>query len=164
MSPLGSNLVWWPEVSKDIEALVRSCLECQKLAILPRDPWCNLQYLITHWEKFASDLFELNKTTCLLVVYYFHKLQKYKSLLPLLLQVWLQCWSLYLLICYFCYPYHRQWTTVYFQWDESIFLHFLNLPNHWFILLPSSKWTSQTYCWNCRAITNKICRSLFGFA
>ena len=32
------NSVWWPGVTKDIEALVKSCPECQKSATPPRQP------------------------------------------------------------------------------------------------------------------------------
>ena len=72
--------VWWPGVSKDIEALVQSCTECQKSATLPREPLIQSPLPNYPWEKVAADLFELNKTIYLLVVDYFSRFVEIQKL------------------------------------------------------------------------------------
>ena len=111
------NSVWWPGVTKDIEALVKSCPECQKLATLPRQPMIKSPLPSYPWEKVASDLFELNKTMYLLVVDYFSRFVEIQKLTS----------TTYLHKCHhsakvhICstwnpsYPCHRQGTTIYLQ-------------------------------------------------
>ena len=72
--------MWWPGVTKHIEALVKSCPECQKLATLPRQPIIKSPLPSYPWEKVASDLFELNKTIYLLVVDYFSRFVEIQKL------------------------------------------------------------------------------------
>ena len=74
------NSVWWLGVSKDIEALVKSCPECQKSATLSKEPLIKPPLPSYPWEKVASDLFELNKTTYLLVVDYFSRFLEIQKL------------------------------------------------------------------------------------
>ena len=50
------ELVCWPGVSKDIEALVQSCSECQKLTTLSREPLIQSPPLSYPLEKVAADL------------------------------------------------------------------------------------------------------------
>ena len=74
------NSVCWPGVSKDIEALAKSCPECKKSATLSKEPLIKPPLPSYPWEKVATDLFELNKTTYLLVVDYFSRFVEIQKL------------------------------------------------------------------------------------
>ena len=65
--------VWWPGVSHEVEHFIKSCAECQKNTVPPREPLISSDLPSYPWEKVASDLFEMNKCTYLLVVDYFSK-------------------------------------------------------------------------------------------
>ena len=65
--------VWWPGVSHEVEHFIKSCAECQKNTVPPREPLIPSDLPSYPWEKVASDLFEMNKCTYLLVVDYFSK-------------------------------------------------------------------------------------------
>ena len=65
--------VWWPGISKDINNFISSCAECKKHAILPREPLIQTPLPNFPWERIACDLFELEKTTYILVVDYFSR-------------------------------------------------------------------------------------------
>ena len=72
--------VWWPGVSRDMEEFVRSCLECQQSAILPREPLLQSPLPSHPWERVTSDLFEHKKSTYLLVVDYFSRFVEIEKL------------------------------------------------------------------------------------
>ena len=65
--------VWWPGISKDLEAFVQRCPECVKSAPNPREPLLTTPLPKHPWEKVAADLFQLNGSTYLLVVDYFSR-------------------------------------------------------------------------------------------
>lgn len=65
--------VWWSGISKEIDNFVSSCPECKKYAILPREPLMQTPLPNYPWEQVACDLFELEKTTYILVVDYFSR-------------------------------------------------------------------------------------------
>ena len=62
--------VWWPGVSKAVEAYVKSCPHCQKTYIPPREPLIILPLPQRPWERVAADLFELDGTQHLVIDYY----------------------------------------------------------------------------------------------
>ena len=66
-----SRSVWWPGVSRDIEAHVNKCPECTKNHPQHREPLIPSPLPHHPWEKVGADLFELNRATYLLVVDYF---------------------------------------------------------------------------------------------
>lgn len=74
------NSVWWPGISKDINNFVSSCPECKKHAILPREPLISTPLPNYPWKRVACDLFELAKTTYILVVDYFSRYVEVQSL------------------------------------------------------------------------------------
>ena len=77
-----SASVWWPGVSKDMENFVKCCPDCQKSTTPPREPLLQSSLPDYPWERVATDLFELNGTTYLLVVDYYSRyieVQKLKS-------------------------------------------------------------------------------------
>ena len=65
--------VWWPGVSKAVEAYVKSCPHCQKTYIPPREPLIILPLPQRPWERVAADLFELDGTQHLLIIDYYSR-------------------------------------------------------------------------------------------
>ena len=65
--------VWWPGISKEVEAFVQKCLECMKSAPNPREPLLSTPLPKHPWERVAADLFQLNGSTYLLVVDFFSR-------------------------------------------------------------------------------------------
>lgn len=63
---------------RDIEALVRSCPECEKHVTPSKEPL--LQSTLPPWEKVASDLFELEGQMYLMVVDYYSRFIEVKKL------------------------------------------------------------------------------------
>lgn len=63
--------MWWQDISKEIDNFVTSCPKCKKYAIIPREPLLPIPLPNYPWERVACDLFELEKTTFILVVDYF---------------------------------------------------------------------------------------------
>ena len=53
--------IWWPGVSHEVEHFIKSCAECQKNTVPPREPLMSTDLPSYPWEKVASDLFEMNK-------------------------------------------------------------------------------------------------------
>ena len=68
-----SRSVWWPGVSREIEAHVNKCPECTKNHPQHREPLIPSPLPHHPWEKVGADLFELNGATYLLVVDYFSR-------------------------------------------------------------------------------------------
>ena len=65
-----SSAAWWPGIKHQVEQLVRSWPACTQAHLAHRQPM--ISFLPNHpWEKVASDLFELNGKTYLLVADYF---------------------------------------------------------------------------------------------
>ena len=65
--------VWWPGLSGKIEELVRSCPECIKFQSQRAEPMRPTQLPELPWQRVATDLFEWQKSTYLLIVDYFSR-------------------------------------------------------------------------------------------
>ena len=65
--------VWWPGASKTMETFVTHCPECQKNTAPHREPLMPSKLPSYPWEKVGTDLFEIDKTTYLIVVDYFSR-------------------------------------------------------------------------------------------
>ena len=65
--------VWWPGISKEIEAFAQKCPERVKLTPNPKEPLLTTPLPKHLWERVAADLFQLNGSTYLLVVDYFSR-------------------------------------------------------------------------------------------
>ena len=52
--------VWWPGISKEVEAFVQKYPECMKSAPNPREPLLSTPLPKHPWERVAADLFQLN--------------------------------------------------------------------------------------------------------
>ena len=63
-----STSLWWPEASAQIEQFVKKCSICMKLAPPVREPMISSKLPKHPWERIATDLFEMNKQTYLLLV------------------------------------------------------------------------------------------------
>ena len=75
--------MWWPGVSQEIEDMVKSCSICQKNTPPAREPLLQSSLPDFPWERVATDLFELDGTTYLLLVDYYSRyieVQKLTSL------------------------------------------------------------------------------------
>ena len=65
--------VWWLNISRMIQDYISQCPECQKSLIPPREPLITSPLPQHPWEKVASDLFQLDGKTYLIVVDYFSR-------------------------------------------------------------------------------------------
>ena len=63
--------IWWPGVSKEMEAFVKKCPHCEQFATPPEEPMMSTPLPSHPWEKVGANLFELDKTSYLIVVDYF---------------------------------------------------------------------------------------------
>ena len=75
-----TSAVWWPGVKQQLENLVHKCPECSKAAQAPRQPLICTPLPQHPWEKVASDLFEMDGKTYLLVVDYFSRYVEVQTL------------------------------------------------------------------------------------
>ena len=62
--------VWWPLITKQIEAMVNRCHICVKLRPERRESLMPLSFPDTPWTRLGTDLFELDRKTYLAVVDY----------------------------------------------------------------------------------------------
>ena len=65
-----SYSVWWPLITKQIEAMVNRCHTCAKLRPERREPLMALSFPSLPWSRIGTDLFELDQTDYLIVVDY----------------------------------------------------------------------------------------------
>ena len=65
--------VWWPGLSSQLEQVVRECPECIKFQSQRVEPLKTTPLPKRPWQKVATDLFEWNKSTYLLIVDYFSR-------------------------------------------------------------------------------------------
>ena len=65
--------VWWPGLSKQLEALVQTCRECCKHKIQKAEPLQGTTLPTLPWLKVATDLFVWEGKTYLLIVDYFSR-------------------------------------------------------------------------------------------
>ena len=75
-----SMAVWWPGVNQQVEQLILNCQECSKSGTSRRQPLLPTPLPQYPWEKVASDLFEINGVTYILVVDYFSRYVEVQSL------------------------------------------------------------------------------------
>lgn len=68
-----ASSVCWPEVKQQLEDLIHNCPECSKTSQAPGQPLVSTTLPQHPWEKVASDLFEMDGKTYLLVVNFFSK-------------------------------------------------------------------------------------------
>ena len=73
-----ASSVCWPEVKQQLEDLIHNCPECSKTSQAPEQPLVSTTLPQHPWEKVASDLFEMDGKTYLLVVNFFQKTSKSK--------------------------------------------------------------------------------------
>ena len=65
--------VWWPGISREIVDLIQNCRTCAKTSRNPVEPLIPTPTPEYPWQKVASDMFEWQKNTYLLVVDYFSR-------------------------------------------------------------------------------------------
>ncbi|XP_048582128.1 uncharacterized protein K02A2.6-like [Nematostella vectensis] len=65
-----SYSVWWPLITKQIEAMVNKCHICAKLRPETREPLMALSFPEKPWTRLGTDLFELDRKTYIIVVDY----------------------------------------------------------------------------------------------
>ena len=75
-----TSSVWWPGLKQQLEELIHNCPECSKAAQAPRQPLISTPLPQHPWEKVASDLFEMDGKTYLLVVDYFSRYVEVQTL------------------------------------------------------------------------------------
>ena len=75
-----SMSVWWPGVKQQVEQLVQHCSACTKVLAAPRQPMLPTPLPEYPWQRVASDLFELDKKTYILVVDYFSRYVEVQTL------------------------------------------------------------------------------------
>ena len=75
-----SSSVWWPGVARQVETFVKSCPQCLKTTPPPTQPLLQIPLPSHPWERVAADLFELRKTTYLLVVDYYSRFVEVQKL------------------------------------------------------------------------------------
>ena len=74
------STVWWPGLSSEIAEMVNRCYECQKTRPTPVEPLQPTEFPSYPWERIASDLFELEGHTYLLVVDYYSRWPEIRKL------------------------------------------------------------------------------------
>ncbi|GFR70641.1 Pol polyprotein [Elysia marginata] len=67
---LAQTSVWWPNVSSQIEDMVKKCSVCTKLKPATKEPLMAASFPDRPWSRVAMDLFDLHGKTYLLVVDY----------------------------------------------------------------------------------------------
>ena len=75
--PRARTSVWWPGLSKQIEA---QCVTCAKGRPTPKDPLMPDSFPSRPWERIATDLFELNGKVYLIVTDYYSRWFEIKEL------------------------------------------------------------------------------------
>ena len=63
--------VWWPDLSNQLEEVVKQCPTCIKERVNPAEPVILSELPNRPWQKVAADLFELKGHPYLLVIDYF---------------------------------------------------------------------------------------------
>ena len=78
---LARESVFWPEISKHIDDLVKHCAQCQKYqAQQPEESHLHQEIPPTPWTKLGSDLFQCGQKSYLLIADYFTKYPIVKEL------------------------------------------------------------------------------------
>ena len=75
-----STSIWWPGIAQQVEQVIKSSPECAKARVPPVQPMIASPLPSHPWEKVASDLFQLNGKTYLLVADYFSRYMEVQTL------------------------------------------------------------------------------------
>jgi transposase InsO family protein len=75
-----TSSVWWLGLKQQLDNLIHNCPECSKAMQPPRQPLICTPLPSYPWERIASDLFELDSKTYLLVVDYFSRYVEVQTL------------------------------------------------------------------------------------
>ena len=70
---LAQTSVWWPNISSQIEEMVRKCGTCAKLRPIQREPLLPSSLPERPWSRLAMDLFDLKGRTYIVVVDYYSR-------------------------------------------------------------------------------------------
>ena len=65
--------IWWPGLSRQLDELVKNCLECSKAQKQRAQPLITSSFPELPWQIFATDLFEWKHQNYLLIVNYFSR-------------------------------------------------------------------------------------------
>ena len=65
--------VWWPGISKDLEAEVKRCVSCCKAQVQCAEPLIPTEFPQLPWQRIGTDLLEYNGSKYVLVVDYFSR-------------------------------------------------------------------------------------------
>ncbi|GFO24240.1 Pol polyprotein [Plakobranchus ocellatus] len=65
--------VWWPNLSTEIETMIRNCMTCEKTRTVPKQPLKPTPTPSYPWQRLGADLFEWKGRTYLLMVDYFSR-------------------------------------------------------------------------------------------
>ena len=66
-----TSSVWWSGISNAMERYIRSCPQCVKSYVPPKEPLITTPLPTRLWQKLAADLFQLNNNPYLIIVNYF---------------------------------------------------------------------------------------------
>jgi transposase InsO family protein len=72
--------VWWPKISSDIERFISNCQICNHWSRDRAEPLIPSPLPQLHWQKVATDLFELNGRHYLVIVDYFSRFLELEEL------------------------------------------------------------------------------------
>ena len=76
-----SYSVWWPLISKQIEAMVNKCMTCAKLRPEPKESLIPMSYTGRNpWSQVGTDLFELEGKTYIIAVDYSSRWFEFREL------------------------------------------------------------------------------------
>ena len=67
------NSVWWPLISKQVEAMCNRCTTCAIHRPERKEPLLTSSFPEYAWERVGTDLFELEKKTYIIVVDFFSR-------------------------------------------------------------------------------------------
>ena len=67
------GIVWWPQLSKKLEEVVKRCPECVKHQPPSIEPHLSTPLPSLPWQRVATDLFEWKKSNYLVIVDYFSR-------------------------------------------------------------------------------------------
>ena len=68
--------VWWPGLSKEVEAMVKNCSTCCKTQTQYAEPKIPTQFPTLPWQRVGTDLFEYKDMYYLLAIDYFVMLHR----------------------------------------------------------------------------------------
>ena len=75
-----ATAVWWLGVTKALENVIKNCAVCQKTIPQKKEPLMSSPLPTHPWEKLATDLFELNGSTYIVLVDYYSRFMEVQKL------------------------------------------------------------------------------------